>query len=223
MPIYRKTSGGVFATVSALNINDDGTFKPVTAAWINDNGTFKKVFPGDTEYEDPSAYYDIANATTLTLTQGIASETTNRLSWIANSVQIPLLSNLASNGIDVDWSYFEYIVVETGEIVPVDMFSTSGAQPTALGVKYDSGTASVLRQSTGAYQTLSTINPAVIDRQAFLGWLASTGYRYFKVQQQDYSNFYGKQLGLRWRWHSTINNKYFEFIFTNENFVLSAL
>ncbi|EHD21334.1 MULTISPECIES: hypothetical protein [Brenneria] len=223
MPIYRKTEGGVFALISALNVNDGGEFKSVAAAWINDNGTFKKVFPSYTEYEDPSAYYDIANATTLTLTQGNASETTNRLSWIANSVRIPLLSNLDSIGTDVDWSYYDYIVVETGEVVPVDMFSTGSNQPTAIGVKYDSGSSSALIPSTGAYLTLQTSNPTLLDRQTFLGWNASGGYQYFKVQQQDYSSFYGKQLGLRWRWHSTINDKYFEYIFTNENFVLTAL
>ncbi|MFE8049331.1 hypothetical protein [Brenneria goodwinii] len=62
MPIYRKTSGGVFAPVSALNINDGGEFKPVTTAWVNDNGIFKQVFPDPAPVDASAGPYDVSSA-----------------------------------------------------------------------------------------------------------------------------------------------------------------
>lgn len=90
MPIYRKTEGGVFAPVTALNINDSGAFKSVAAAWINDNGTFKKVFP-NTPPEPISAadspLYDIATATSSIV--AASGNNTIRSYHVSNS-RIPL-------------------------------------------------------------------------------------------------------------------------------------
>ncbi|AUH00842.1 hypothetical protein CWC46_14110 [Prodigiosinella confusarubida] len=76
MPIYRKNSGGVFAPVTALNINDSGKFKSVAAAWINDNGTFKKIFPATPSEpvqwdpsEGNSLYITPSTSTWVTMTQ----------------------------------------------------------------------------------------------------------------------------------------------------------
>jgi len=53
---------------------------------------------------------------------------------------------------------------------------------------------------------------------------SSTGTEmYIKYGWYDYSAFYGRQIGIRWRWHSQQNGKYYEHIFTDGNMVLNAL
>ncbi|QHQ16234.1 hypothetical protein GMW39_10375 [Pectobacterium parmentieri] len=61
MPVFRE-SGGSFAPVKQLNINDGGTVKRVTAAWINDGGVFKKLFPTEPVNMEDSPIFDIEGA-----------------------------------------------------------------------------------------------------------------------------------------------------------------
>ncbi|MBQ4776218.1 hypothetical protein [Pectobacterium versatile] len=61
MPIFRE-SGGSFAPVKQLNINDGGTVKRVAAAWVNDGGVFKKLFPTEPVNMEDSPIFDIGGA-----------------------------------------------------------------------------------------------------------------------------------------------------------------
>ena len=220
MPVYRKTTGGVFATVNALNVNVSGEFKSVTAAWINVDGEFKKIFPNIT-YEDPSAYYDIDSASTPVLTQNTDSESYQ--AWQLNALQIPLLSNLEESGVDVTWSSYEYITMDTEEVVPVDMYSTgAGSQPRATHIEYNGSSVDITKYSDGTVFNSTNTNIAIIDRLSYLGWFSSSGYCWFKVNQTDLSSYYNRQLGMRLRWYSSINSKYFEYIFTDSGFMLTA-
>ena len=219
MTIYRKTTGGTFAPVSQMSIRASGAFQAIKAAWVNDNGQFKKVFGGSIQYEDPTAYYDVENATPITITEGRGSETSDYAAWIVNDITLPQREPVDG---DADWTYYEYFVIDTGEILPVDMFSTGGNQPTASGVKYENASAWAVTEE-GTMTKLQSSNPAIIVRNGNLAW--ESGYQYFKVQRNDalYANVYGKPLGLRLRWHSMSLDKYFEYVFTDESFVLTSL
>lgn len=219
MTIYRKTTGGIFAPVSHMSIRANGAFQAINAAWVNDNGQFKKIFGGGIQYEDPTAYYDVENATRITVTEGRGSETSNYAAWVVNNIKLPQREPVDG---DADWTYYEYFVVDTGEILPVDMFSTGGNQPTAFGVKYENASGYAVMENGTTFK-LQSANPAFRVVSGNLTWVS--GYQYFKVQRNDalYASVYGKQLGLRLRWHSMSLDKYFEYVFTDESFVLTSL
>lgn len=61
MPIFRE-SGGSFAPVKRLDINDVGVIKRVVAAWINDGGVFKKLFPTEPVDIADSPIFDADNS-----------------------------------------------------------------------------------------------------------------------------------------------------------------
>ncbi|MBI0554565.1 hypothetical protein F6Q06_08690 [Pectobacterium parmentieri] len=214
MPLFRE-SGGVFAPIQRLDINDNGAIKNVIAAWVCDNGTFKPVFPNERQYHDPSAYYDISNATNPSVQK--TTDTARQEAWLISPCHIPVFSTAVN---DVDWSIAETIVISTGEPLMMDAFSTGGAQPSCKFIEFKGGNDVRL----GAYHSTNR-NLAVTALWGPLAQGPSGAYNYLKplTHPTEFSDKYNKQLGVRWRWHSTINDMYFEHIFTNASMIIMPL
>lgn len=222
MPIYRKTAGGDFAPVSALSTNEGGEFKSVVAAWVNDGGTFRKVFPS-VVYADPTADYDMTGATIPALTLSRTSESATQNAWKINKLVIPLKINLASSNTDVDWSALDIIAIDTQEVLPFGVWSTGTSDEMWTKVELKDGVVTNTRMN-GVTVAVNPSNYCPPPRD----WISqlsssSTGTEmYIKYGWYDYTAFYGRQIGIRWRWHSQQNGKYYEYIFTNGNMILNA-
>lgn len=213
MPLYQRTTGGGFAPVNSLSVNQAGDFKNVTAAWVFVDGEFKQVFPNERDYQDPSAYYDIANATTPGIQT--ATDSDGISCWLISPCQIPVFSTSVN---DVDWSTAETIVFATGERLVMDNFSTGGSQPSCKVIEYRGGTDVRL----GTFPSTNR-NLAVTSLQGPLAQGPSGAYNYLKpsLHAAEFSGKYNVQLAIRWRWHSTINDMYFEHIFTDPAFMIT--
>ncbi|MBE5221586.1 hypothetical protein IG608_08925 [Pectobacterium sp. A113-S21-F16] len=216
MAIYREKVG-VFAPITALSINDNGTFKTIAEAWINDNGTFKKVFSSERQYHDPSAYYDIPNATggALARTNSAIESAYEFRGYTLVPCNIPQVSGSVN---DIDWSMSELIVIETGAACLCDALSTSSTQPSSTYIEFNGGGT----VSLGGY--LSTnLNYAVRDRGSSVNQAAA--YEYLKITQHaaEFADKYSTQLGVRWRWHSKVRDMYFEHIFTNASMIITPV
>lgn len=225
MPMYRKTSGGNFAPVTALNIKNAGELKSVGTAWVCNGGVFKKIFP-DKEYQDPSAYYNIASATKPTLRLSNTSESAVLDAFVISPVIIPLLQALPEQGMDIDWSVMDIITLDTEEQLPFGQWWSSGADTMIAQTQFD-GTRQIATLLSGKKVIFTeTFFPPPQDQIRLLGagYTGGEGATIFlKYHWCDYSSFYGRQFGVRWRWHSRLNKQYFEHIFTNQNMVLNAL
>ncbi|MGP3594298.1 hypothetical protein [Vagococcus sp. WN89Y] len=223
MPIFRKTGGGDFAPVTTLNIKDGNTFRAVATAWINDGGVFRKVFP-NAGYEDPTADYDIAKATIPSLVLSRTSESATLNAFKIARVFIPLKEALATSNIDVDWSSLDIVTIDTQEELPFGVWSTSSALEIWTKTEFKDGVVTNTRQD-GVTTTANPSNhiPPARDWKTQLSCGASGADMYIKYGWYDYSAYYGRQIGIRWRWHSRLNGKNYEYIFTNANMVLKAL
>ncbi|MFW0767064.1 hypothetical protein ACN0IV_14645 [Trabulsiella odontotermitis] len=222
MTIFRKTAGGLFAPITALSINDEGAFKSVVAAWVNDGGIFKKVFPDIVE--DPAADYNMAGASSPSLTRTQTSESAIQNAFVINGQIIPLKSNLTANNIDVDWSALDIIAIDTQEALPFGVWSTSNADEMWISVELKDGVLTNTRMNgVTAAVNLSNYCPPPRDWKVRLSSGTNGTDMLIKYGWYDYSAFYGRQIGIRWRWHSLLNRKYYEHIFTKGNMVLNAL
>lgn len=224
MPMYRKTSGSNFAPVTALNIKNAGEVKSVDTAWVCNGGVFKKVFP-DREYQDPSAYYNIAFATKPTLTLSETFDSTALDAFAISPVIIPLLQALPQEGMDIDWSTMDIITLDTEEQLPFgNRFSMKESM--TLQAEFD-GTRQIVTLLSGKKLIVTQSYIVAPQDQIRILGVGNTGGEgatiFLKYHWCDYSPFYGRQFGVRWRWHSRLNKQYFEHIFTNQNMVLNAL
>ncbi|MCA6927930.1 hypothetical protein [Pectobacterium versatile] len=215
MPLFRE-SGGVFAPANELSVVQSGAFKSVVAAWVCDNGVFKPVFPNDREYHDPSAYYDMTNASggTITRAEPVFEDAYNFRGWKLEECRIPFSG--ATN--DVDWSLIEVIVIATGDALICDALSTGGNQPSCKSIEYN-GVGSV---NLDSYVSTNT-NFAVAVRSGFVGQMAYYNYLKLTLHSADFSDKYNQQLGVRWRWHSKLHDMYFEHIFTNASMIITPV
>lgn len=225
MPMFRKIPGGNFAPVIALNIKSADELKSVDAAWVCNGGVFIKVFP-DREYQDPSAYYNMQYATNPTLTLSNTSESAVRDSFVISPVIIPLLQPLPQQGMDIDWSTIDIITLDTEEQLPFAPWWNYGTDTMTVQTEFD-GTKQTATFITGKKVIFTeSYFPPPQDQLRLLeaGKSAGEGATIFlKYHWFDYSPFYGRQFGVRWRWHSRLNKQYFEHIFTNQNMVLNSL
>ncbi|URG50638.1 hypothetical protein IG609_009125 [Pectobacterium quasiaquaticum] len=215
MPLFRE-SGGVFAPIQRLDINDNGTIKNVIAAWVCDNGTFKPVFPNERQYHDPSAYYDIANASggTITRAETAVENAYDFRGWKIAECQIPFAGALN----DVDWSTCDVIVVASGDALVCDPLATGFTQPSCKYIEYSGGSTVNL----GSYVSNNT-NYAVSVRSGYIGQMAFYNYLKTTLHPADFSDKYNTQLGVRWRWHSKLHDMYFEHIFTNASMIITPV
>ncbi|GBO49444.1 hypothetical protein MFFDBJGM_02462 [Pectobacterium versatile] len=215
MTIYRER-GGVFAPITTLSINDNGTFKTIAEAWINDNGTFKKVFSSERQYSDPSAYYDMVNASggTITRAEPVFEDAYNFRGWKLAECRIPFSGTTN----DVDWSLCEVIVISSGDALICDALSTGGNQPSCKSIEYSGGNTVNL----GSYVSTNT-NFAVSVRSGFIGQMAYYNYLKLTLHPAEFSDKYNQQLGVRWRWHSKLHDMYFEHIFTNASMIITPV
>ncbi|UTC25219.1 hypothetical protein P7_029 [Pectobacterium phage vB_PcaM_P7_Pc] len=213
MPLYQRTTGGGFAPVNTLSISQAGTLKNVTAAWVFVDGIFKQVFPNERDYQDPSAYYDIPNATVPSIQT--ATDSGGNPSWLITPCQIPVFSTSIN---DVDWSTAETIVLSTGERLMMDNFSTGGSQPSCKVIEYRGGNDVLL----GTFPSTNR-NLAVTSLWGPLAQGPSGAYNYLKpsLHPVEFSGKYNVQLAIRWRWHSTVNDMYFEHIFTDPSLMIT--
>ncbi|MGG7447255.1 hypothetical protein ACQ3G7_14395 [Kosakonia oryzendophytica] len=223
MPIFRKTTGGHFAPVTDLNINEGGEFKSVVAAWVNDGGMFKKVFP-DIAYADPTADYDIAGATIPTLTLSRTSESAAQNAWKINRLFIPLKESLTSDNTDVNWSSLDIVTIDTQDELPYSVWTTGSADEMWTKAEFKNGVLTNTRMN-GVSAVVNPSNHCPPPRDWINQLSSGSGGTdmYIKYGWYDYSAFYGRQIGIRWRWHSQQNGKYYEYIFTNGNMILNAL
>ncbi|TKY80172.1 hypothetical protein R0L47_09835 [Pectobacterium polonicum] len=216
MPLFRE-SGGVFAPAQRLDINDSGTIKNVVAAWICDNGVFKPVFPNEREYHDPAAYYDMANAWSVTIARAPAAEESG-LGFRGFKISECRIPSTGHGTGDVDWSLVEVIVIATGDALICDALSTGGNQPSCKSIEYSGGGTVNL----GSYVSTNT-NFAVSVRSGYIGQMGFYNYLKLTLHPADFSDKYNQQLGVRWRWHSKLHNMYFEYIFTNASMIITPV
>lgn len=216
MPIHRKTSGGKFAPISALAIEQGDRFNNISAAWFNEAGVFKKIFVNGQEYHDPAAYYNIANATVPSV--GVYNYS-GGVSWRISALAIPLNFTLTRPFVDVGWSTQDVIIMSTGERLITDCDVTDATQPSCRVVEYN-GSKTV---SLDSYNSTNT-NFAVADRLDHLG-VNNSEYSHLKVllHPANFEGKYNQQFGVRWRWYSNVNSMYFEHVFTNKNMVITPL
>ncbi|GKV75506.1 hypothetical protein PEC106568_06800 [Pectobacterium carotovorum subsp. carotovorum] len=215
MPLFRE-SGGVFAPVQRLDINDSGTIKNVVAAWVCDAGVFKPVFPNERQYHDPSAYYNMANASggTVTRAETAIENAYGFRGWKLSECRIPFSGALN----DVDWSTCEVIVIASDDVLICDSASTGGNQPSCKYIEWNGGNTVNL----GSYVSTNT-NFAIAQRSGYIGQTAFYNYLKTTLHAAEFSDKYNKQLGVRWRWHSKLHDMYFEHIFTNASMVITAV
>ncbi|MEL0577080.1 hypothetical protein AACK17_00815 [Pectobacterium punjabense] len=216
MPLFREF-GGVFAPIQRLDINDNGAIKNVVAAWVCDDGVFKPIFPNERQYHDPSAYYNIANASggTVTRAEPAIENGYGFRGWKLAECRIPFSGSLN----DVDWSLREVISIASGDTLVCDDASTSPNQPSCKYIEYSGGNTVNL----GSYVSTNT-NFAISARSGFVGQ-ANSSYNYLKttLHPAEFSDKYNQQLGVRWRWHSKLHNMYFEHIFTNASMIITPV
>ncbi|KGA39009.1 hypothetical protein KU75_25265 [Pectobacterium odoriferum] len=91
MPIFRE-SGGSFAPVKRLDINDAGVIKRMAAAWIVDEGVFKKLFPTEPVRMDDSPIFDIDGSIRRFDGFDYNPTTGRHRAWSLN-IRIPILDN----------------------------------------------------------------------------------------------------------------------------------
>ncbi|RUR94691.1 hypothetical protein PB16LOC_00988 [Pectobacterium versatile] len=215
MPLFRESGGG-FASVKRLDINNNGTIKNVVAAWVCDNGTFKPVFPNERQYHDPSAYYDITNASggAITRAEPEVEGGYGFRGWKLAECRIPFSGALN----DADWSLLEVIVIATSAALMCDAVSTGGNQPSCKSIEYNGGNTVNL----GSYVSTNT-NFAVSARPGYIGQVGFYNYLKTTLHAAEFSDKYNQQLGVRWRWHSKLHDMYFEHIFTNASMMITAV
>ncbi|UFT92815.1 hypothetical protein [Pectobacterium carotovorum] len=216
MPLFRE-SGGVFAPAQRLDINDSGTIKNVVAAWICDNGVFKPVFPNEREYHDPAAYYDMANAWSVTIARASAAEESGYgfRGFKISECRIPSTGHGTG---DIDWSIVDVVVIESGAQIICDASSTSATQPSSRFIEYNGGNT----VSLGGHTSTNT-NFALSVRSGFIGQVGLYNFLKLTLHPAEFSDKYNQQLGVRWRWHSKLHDMYFEHIFTNASMIITPV
>ncbi|KGA39006.1 hypothetical protein KU75_25285 [Pectobacterium odoriferum] len=115
MPIFRE-SGGSFAPVKRIDINDAGVIKRVAAAWIVDEGVFKKLFPTEPVDMADSDIFDIEK----TAIDWGAGGSVNEKYWSFN------FAILAAAGISLKRTVSSRVTVKIGGAAQVVRYLVGG-------------------------------------------------------------------------------------------------